>query len=111
MVTDPGLGDGGVFMLLDAYLNGKDPRDPLVSPVYGNLAGLPPILLQVSTIEMLRDHSVRFAEKARAAGVDVTLQEFKDMTHAFLTSGYVPGWPEVEDGFRKAAAFMEKTFR
>nr|MDO8110367.1 alpha/beta hydrolase [Candidatus Sigynarchaeota archaeon] len=110
MVTDPVLGDAGVFMLFDAYLAGKDPKDPLVSPVYGDLAGLPPILLQVSTIEMLRDHAVRFVEKARAAGVDITLQEFKDMTHAFLSGGYNAGWPEVEDGFQKAVAFIEKTF-
>ncbi|NVM37363.1 MAG: alpha/beta hydrolase, partial [Candidatus Lokiarchaeota archaeon] len=62
---DPILGDVGVFWWLPAFLAGEDPENPLISPLYADLRGLPPILLQVSTSEMLYDHSTRFADRAK----------------------------------------------
>ena len=56
-----------------SYLRGHDPRDPLASPLYGDLAGRPPIQLHVGTSEILLDDSRRYAERARSAGVEATL--------------------------------------
>lgn len=66
-----------------AYLAGADPRTPLASPLYADLAGLPPLLIQVGTAETLLDDSTRLAERTRAAGVDVTLEVWEEMIHGW----------------------------
>jgi acetyl esterase/lipase len=66
-----------------AYRGNSDPCNPLMSPLYGDLAGLPPLLLQCGSEEMLRDDSVRLAAKAKAAGVDVTFEEWDEMVHVW----------------------------
>ena len=66
-----------------AYRGNSDPRNPLMSPLYGDLSGLPPLLLQCGSEEMLRDDSVRLAAKAKAAGVDVTFEEWDEMIHVW----------------------------
>jgi len=66
-----------------AYLGGADPRNPLASPIHADLAGLPPLLVQVGTSEVLLDDSTRLAERARAAGVDVTLEPWQEMIHVW----------------------------
>jgi epsilon-lactone hydrolase len=66
-----------------AYLGGADPRNPLASPLFADLAGLPPLLLQVGSEEMLRDDNARLAAKAEAAGVAVTFEEWPDMIHVW----------------------------
>ncbi|HEU4758596.1 MAG TPA: alpha/beta hydrolase [Dehalococcoidia bacterium] len=66
-----------------AYLAGADPRHPLASPIHADLAGLPPLLIHVGTAETLLDDSTRLAERARAAGVDVTLEPWDDMFHVW----------------------------
>ncbi len=67
----------------EAYLAGHDARDPLASPAHAELGGLPPLRVDVGSAEMLRDQVVRFAERARAAGVDVTLEVWPEMVHDF----------------------------
>ena len=64
-----------------------DPRDPLASPLYADLAGLPPLLIQVGDRETVLDDSVMFAERARAAGVEVELQIWDGMIHVFQMFG------------------------
>jgi len=66
---------------IGAYLNGADPRAPLASPTYADLHGLPPLLMQVGSHELLLSDVERFAEKARAAAVDVTLEVWPEMQH------------------------------
>ena len=66
-----------------AYRGNSDPRNPLMSPLYGDLSGLPPLLLQCGSEEMLRDDSARLAAKAKAAGVDVTFEEWDEMVHVW----------------------------
>jgi epsilon-lactone hydrolase len=60
-----------------------DPRDPYANPMHGDLAGLPPLFLQVSDAETLLDDSVSFANRARGAGVDVRLDVFPGQQHTF----------------------------
>ena len=88
-----------------AYLQGRaEPRDPLVSPLYGKLSGLPPLLIQVGDAEVLLDDSTRLAEKARAAGVDVTLEVWPDMPHVW--HAFAPFLPEAERAIDRNGAFV-----
>jgi monoterpene epsilon-lactone hydrolase len=73
-----------ILALAKNYLGSDgDPRDPMASPLYADLAGLPPLLIQVGDRETVLDDSVMFAEKARAAGIDVELQIWDGMIHVF----------------------------
>ena len=85
--------------LAGAYLNGADPHSPLVSPLHGDLHGLPPLLIQCGSAETLLDDSVRLAGAAANADVAVTLEVYPDMIHV---------WPlfyqEVTAGRRALAA-------
>jgi monoterpene epsilon-lactone hydrolase len=65
------------------YLGDADPRSPLASPLYADPAGLPPLLILVGSEEVLLSDSTRFAEKARLAGVDITLENWKGMQHVW----------------------------
>ena len=69
--------------LVNAYLNGHDPADPLASPLYGELAGLPPVRVQVGDDEVLLDDSLRYVERAVAAGVDARVDVWEGMPHGF----------------------------
>jgi monoterpene epsilon-lactone hydrolase len=64
-----------------------DPCNPLASPLYADLTGLPPLLIQVGDRETVLDDSIMFADKARAAGVDVELQVWDGMIHVFQMFG------------------------
>jgi len=87
----------------ELYLGKADPRTPLASPVLGDYTGIPPLLLQVGQHEMLRDDSVRVAAKARADGVDVTLEVWPGMVHVFQ----IRGLPESREAIEHLAAFMQ----
>lgn len=81
---DPLLNPAWMHMAMHAYC--PPPLDlhmPSVSPLNADLAGLPPLLLQVGEDEVLRDDSLRFAERARAASVDVRLERYAGMWHVF----------------------------
>jgi epsilon-lactone hydrolase len=77
--------------MADQYLQGADPRDPLASPLYADLSGLPPLLVVVGGAEALLDDSVRLVRSAGIAGVDVTLYIGGGMQHIFLIyCGVIP---------------------
>jgi len=65
------------------YANGYDLRHPLISPLYADLAGLPPLLIQAGSAEMLLDDSRRLALRAREAGVEVQLEVWEHMVHVW----------------------------
>jgi epsilon-lactone hydrolase len=69
--------------LASAYLNGADPRTALAAPMYADLKGLAPLLIQVGSAETLLDDAVRLANVAGAADVEVTLEVWPDMIHAW----------------------------
>lgn len=73
------------------YLAGADPRNPLASPLYADLAGLPPLLIQVGSDELILSDATGLAERARAAGVPVTLQVWDGMQHEWhFAAGLIP---------------------
>jgi len=63
------------------YTRGHDPRDPRISPIFGDLAGLPPMLIQAGTSEMLAQDGERLADRARESGVDVTFEPYESSIH------------------------------
>ena|SRR5947209_3326919 len=71
----------------DAYLGTTDPRTPLASPLYADLHGLPPMLLQVGTEDILLDDARRLAWRAREAGVSVELEVWPNMIHVWQAFG------------------------
>jgi acetyl esterase/lipase len=95
--VDPIIHKGYLDELASAYLPaGIDRRDPRVSPLYADLQGFPPILIQVGSAETLLDDAVRLAAKAGAADVPVTLQIWPHMIHAW------PLWNAHLDAGRRA---------
>ena len=73
------------------YVGGNDPANPWISPLYGDLHGLPPLLIAAGNGVMLRDDSAMFASKARAAGGDVTLHVVEGQIHCFpLLPDFIP---------------------
>ena len=72
--------------LVRSYLGDTDPKNPLASPLYGDLAGLPPIHIHVGEDEVLLDDSRRYFERAVAAGVDARLDVWQGVPHGFAGS-------------------------
>ena len=89
--------------LTEAYLAGADPTQPRASPLFGDMTGLPPLLLHVGESEVLRDDSIRLAQRAREAGVTVELQVFPGVPHVWQL---VRQLPESRRSVRAAARFL-----
>lgn len=90
--------------LRDRVLQGADPRDPRISPLYGTFIGAPPVLIQVARTEILHSDSTRMVQHLRAQGVDVTLQESGNLPHVWQ---YFHGWlPEARASLSDAANFI-----
>jgi acetyl esterase/lipase len=70
--------------LVGSYLGGDDPADPKASPLYADLKNLVPIRVHVGNDEVLLDDSIRFVERAVAAGVDARLDVWEGMVHGYL---------------------------
>jgi acetyl esterase/lipase len=98
----PELGD----LVLENYLKEADPEDPLVSPLYADLEGLPPIYIQVGTSEILLDDSIRIAKKLEDAGVEVELDVWEDMIHVF--AAFAAFAPESREAIEKIGKFIKK---
>ena len=82
------------------------PNHPVVSPIFGDLSNLPPVLIHASDLEMLLDDSVRYTNKARAAGSPVTLQTWNHMVHVWHL--FDPELTEARQGFDEIAKFLER---
>lgn len=88
-----------------SYAGGHDLRSPLISPLYADLRGLPPLLIQVGTDEILLDDARRIAEKAQMAAVDVTLEIYEEMFHVFQI---IPFMPETKKAMGQIAEFVKR---
>jgi epsilon-lactone hydrolase len=104
--VDPVVQREGAMGMAEMYLAGQDVRSPLASPLHGDLTGLPPLLIQVGTRETLLDDSTRLAERARVAGVDVTIDTVEGAPHVWqVFSSFLP---EGRDAIDRIADFTHK---
>lgn len=86
------------------FQNRKKPNDPIVSPVFGDLSNLPPVLVHASAVEMLVDDSRRYVNKAVAAGSPVRLQTWNHMVHVWHI--FDPGLTESRQAFEEIRKFI-----
>ncbi|MER5326724.1 alpha/beta hydrolase [Streptosporangium roseum] len=103
-LLDPMIPAGRVGWLARRWTARLDPRDPLISPVFGDYTGLPPLMIVTGSTEVLRDEGRRVAERARAGGVPVTYEEWRRMPHVFAILADVV--PEARQVFRHIARFL-----
>jgi monoterpene epsilon-lactone hydrolase len=103
---DPIVTGEMLTQMAGTYLNGADSKHPLASPLYADLKGLPPLLFQVGTAETLLDDTRRVAERAKAAGVEVTVEEYEDAFHVFQQMG--PDLPESKQALESIGAFVRR---
>jgi monoterpene epsilon-lactone hydrolase len=89
-----------------SYTDEGNLSDPLVSPVYADFHGFPPMLVQVGSEEILLDDAVAVAEKAQAAGVDVTLSVYDGMWHVWHAAG--PWLPESREALAEIGRFVRE---
>ncbi|HTT81972.1 MAG TPA: alpha/beta hydrolase [Rhizomicrobium sp.] len=102
--ADPMLKSDCLEPFAAQYLQGTDPCHPYASPLYGDPQGLPPILLQVGSDEILRDDSIRMAERLRAGGCPVTLEIWSRMPHVW--HAFAPLMPEATRAIARIGAFV-----
>ena len=88
------------------YYGDHDPTEPWISPLYGDLHGLPPLFIIVGDYETMRDDSTRFAAKARAAAVDTTLVVGQKMIHCYPLMA--PMFPEATQALNEVCTFIRK---
>ena len=87
-----------------AYLAGNDPHNPLISPVLGDLRGLPPMLIFAGDEEVLREDAIHFAKKAVAAGVNIRLEIYPRMWHVWQLFLSLPEATQSLDGMAEFCA-------
>ncbi|MCG8695147.1 MAG: alpha/beta hydrolase [Minwuiales bacterium] len=104
--VDPLIQPEALTWFANHYLNGADPTSPLATQLNADLAGLPPLLIQVGTAEVLLDDSTRLEARAKAAGVDVTLEAWDDMIHVWHL--FAPMLSEGRDATARAGAFIRE---
>ena len=102
--VDPIVTRQSVSMMADAYAGAGDAKAPLVSPLYADLRGLPPLLVQVGSDEVLLDDALGLGECARAAGLDVTVEEGPAMIHVW--HWFLPLLAEAERAVGVIGAFV-----
>jgi len=102
--ADPIVTREGVAGMAQAYIGDGDPKRPLVSPLYADLRNLPPLLVQVGGDEVLLDDALGLGERARAAGVDVTVEEWPAMVHVW--HWFLPMLDEAERAIGVIGTFV-----
>ena len=102
--SDPSVSKERLLKIAKVYLAGKDPTAPLASPIHADLTGLPPLLLQVGSIEVLLDDSTLLKSRAKAAGVSVEMEVWDDMPHVW--HHYAPILPEARKAIGRIGEFV-----
>ncbi len=98
----------GIVNMAKLYAQNESYKNPLVSPVFADLKGFPPILIQAGSIEALLDDSLKLAENAKSAGVIVILEVYDNMTHVFQSFG--DDLPESIKAFQNIAKFITNLY-
>lgn len=88
------------------YANGHDLKDPLLSPVYGDVSGFPPTILTTGTRDLLLSNTVRMHRKLRQAGVDASLQVYEGQAHGYFYRD--ASAPETREAFGEISDFFDK---
>lgn len=106
--VDPLLPVARMTELIQIYLGTADPRDPRASPLYADFPGAPPVLIQLSQTEILRDDGLRIADRLRSFGATVTVETAPDSPHVWQI---FDGWlPEARDSLQSVARFVQTSF-
>ncbi|KFL26668.1 hypothetical protein JP74_11245 [Devosia sp. 17-2-E-8] len=90
------------------YAGRRDPRDPMASPMFADLAGLPPMLIHAGGNEVMLDDSAVFAERAQAAGCDVTFKIWPELWHVFHHAA--PDVPEASEAIAEIGAYVHRAY-
>ncbi len=106
--NDPILSATILEKYVNYYIGTHNANDPLISPLFGDLSGLPPIHIQSGRNEILLDDSIRFYEKAQQAGVDVTLKIWDDMFHVFQLFSFLH---ETQESMKQVSEFVAGIMR
>ena len=104
--VDPWLTPDGLKYSANMYVDDNDPRNPYISTTFADFKDLPPLFIQVGTSEILLDDSLRLAENAKKAGVEVELDVWDDLFHVFVA---FPS-PESQQATEKITNFIKKIF-
>lgn len=104
--VDPVVQKEGLLGMANLYLGGADPKDPLAAPLHANLAGLPPLFIQVGDAETLLDDATRITERAQKADVNVTLKIWDEMPHVWHL--FAPILPEGQQAIEEIGAFFKE---
>lgn len=102
--ADPCIPKGANATYLSYYVGGGDPQHPYTSPLFGDLIGMPPIIIQVGNNETLRDDATHFAQKAKEAGVEIQIKVWKKMFHCFPL--LAPMFPEASEALEEVCQFI-----
>ena len=105
---DPAANRDLLTFMAASYFQGHEPTDPLVSPLSGDLAGLPPLFVTASQGEVLLSDTTRLAERAQKAGVGVTLRLVEDSVHVYPI---FPFLPETKSTMEELAAWARRNLR
>ena len=101
---DPWFNPADIDILVNHYCGQSEVRNPLVSPVFANVAGMPPFFVQVGDDEILLSDSTRFADRMRDAGNDVTIEVWPEMWHVWQL--FVGKMPESRQAIAKIGEFV-----
>ncbi len=104
--VDPVVQKEMLGFMTQLYMGDRDLRAPLAAPLYADLRGLPPLLIQVGTAETLLDDSTRLADKAKSSGVNVELSIWEDMIHVWPI--FAPVLPEGQQAIERIGEFVRQ---
>ena len=102
--ADPSVSKDQILQIAKVYMDGKDPQAPLASPIHADLTGLPPLLIQVGSIEVLLDDSTMLKSRAKEAEVPVEMEVWDDMPHVW--HHYAPILPEARKAIGRIGEFV-----
>lgn len=103
---DPIVTKQAIDVMAAAYLGGADPKTPLASPIFADLKGLPPLLIQVGSEEALHSDAAGLAQRAEAAGVEVSFESWGGMIHVW--HAFHPILSEGRDAIARVGAYLKR---
>jgi acetyl esterase/lipase len=101
---DPIIAVDRMSQVVDLYLRKESPKNPLASPLFANLKGLPPLFISLGTHEVLYNEGKMLTQKAKEAGVSVTLDVQRGMVHVYPL--LMPHHPRSKTTFHKIQEFL-----